>query len=161
MSTFTTNQWAIIGLVLVLGWLLGLLSRSGGGKWRRAYETERSDHIAARAAHDARLTAANARVAELERNLAARPAAVAPVATGVGRQDDLALIRGIGRSGASRLHELGIHDYADLTRLSVQDEAALEDRIGAEPGTIERERWREQAEMLAAGRLDEHRRLYS
>ena len=45
MPEFTTNQWAILFLVLVLGWLLGLISRSGGKKWKRAYEAERDARI--------------------------------------------------------------------------------------------------------------------
>ena len=81
MPTFTTNQWAILFLVLLLGWLLGLISRSGGAKWRRAYETERDARIEERREHDAALTTATARIAELER---ARPAAA--VGAGIDRR---------------------------------------------------------------------------
>ncbi len=63
MITFTVNQWAILFLVLVLGWLLGMMSRSGGAKWRRAAADERASHDKTRA----ELKAANARIAELER----------------------------------------------------------------------------------------------
>lgn len=55
MTPFTTNQWAVVVLVLVAGWLLGLMSRSGGGKWRRAYEDERDGHLALRRDYDAHL----------------------------------------------------------------------------------------------------------
>ena len=55
---FTANQWAILALVLVLGWILGLLSRSGGGRGRRAYEEERDRHAALRTQHDAHVAAA-------------------------------------------------------------------------------------------------------
>jgi hypothetical protein len=38
---FTLNQWAFILMIFIIGWALGGLSRSGGGrKWRRAYEEE-------------------------------------------------------------------------------------------------------------------------
>ena len=161
MPEFTTNQWAILFLVLVLGWLLGLISRSGGKKWRRAYEAERD----ARAEEQAELDAARARIAELE---AARPAAVvaepklapAPVATPETldlRRDDLARIRGVGPAGERRLNEEGIHRYADIAALTPEEELALEQRLGADEGYIEQERWREQAALLDAGKLDEHR----
>ena len=56
MPEFTTNQLAVVFLALVLGWLLGLMSRSGGGKWRRQYEAERDARIAVERERDERLT---------------------------------------------------------------------------------------------------------
>lgn len=186
MPEFTTNQWAILFLVLVLGWLLGLISRSGGKRWRRAYEAERD----ARAGEQAELEAARTRIAELE---AARPVAplrkgaaarvqepvvapvqepvVAPVqepvvapATAADRldltRDDLALIRGIGPAGERRLNEEGIYRYSDITGLTADEETALERRLGADEGYIDQEQWREQAAMLEAGKIDEHRATY-
>lgn len=55
MENFTNNGWMILGLTLVVGWLLGLLSRSGGAKWKKAYETEHSAHVALRKEYDAHL----------------------------------------------------------------------------------------------------------
>jgi predicted flap endonuclease-1-like 5' DNA nuclease len=172
---FTTNQWAILFLVLVLGWLLGLVSRSGGKRWRRAYEAERD----ARAEERAELDAARTRIAELE---AAPPAAPtrkhapapvrAPVPAPVQEEvaapvakadtldltrDDLARIRGIGPAGERRLNEEGIYRYADITGLTSQEEIALERRLGADEGYIDQEQWREQAALLEAGKIDEHR----
>jgi hypothetical protein len=63
MPEFTTNEWAILLLVLVLGWLLGLLSASGGGRWRREYEREREERLA----EEARLRAADTRAADYDR----------------------------------------------------------------------------------------------
>ena len=63
---FTPSFWLILGLTLVLGWLLGLMSRSGGGKWKRELKLERERHAA-------ELKARDARIAELER---ARPTVV-------------------------------------------------------------------------------------
>jgi hypothetical protein len=57
MESFTGNGWFILGLVLVVGWLLGLLSRSGGAKWKKAYETERDAHLKLRKDYDAHLKA--------------------------------------------------------------------------------------------------------
>ena len=63
---FTADQWMILTLVLLLGWVLGALSMSGGGRrWRRTLDDERAAHEAARRTYEAR-------IAELERN---RPAA--------------------------------------------------------------------------------------
>jgi len=49
---FTTNQWAVLFLVLLLGWLLGLMSSSGGERWRRQYEEERDARLAAERVRD-------------------------------------------------------------------------------------------------------------
>jgi predicted flap endonuclease-1-like 5' DNA nuclease len=163
---FTTNQWAILFLVLVLGWLLGLVSRSGGKKWKRAYEAERD----ARAEEQAELEAARARVAELEAAepapvaiVAEEPAVSAPVASAETldlTRDDLSRIRGIGVAGQRRLNEEGIYRYADLTGLTPAEEADLEQRLGADEGYIEQEQWREQAALLEQGKLDEHRATF-
>ena len=166
MPEFTTNQWAILFLVLVLGWLLGLISRSGGKKWKRAYEAERD----ARADEQAELEAARARVAELEAARPAAPAAVvdepvapAPVVTTETldlTRDDLSLIRGIGAAGQRRLNEEGIYRYSDITGLTPSEEADLERRLGADEGYIEQEQWREQAALLESGQIDQHRATY-
>lgn len=163
MMGFTTNQWAVLALVLVAGWLLGMLSRSGGARWRRAYEEERARREALEQAQDSRLAAANARIAELERTASpigpATGAAVAAAARG--EIDDLTLIRGIDRAEQVRLNDAGVLRYRDITRLSPAEEAALEGRLGYQPGLIAHERWREQAELLAAGKVEEHRRLFA
>ncbi len=153
---FTANQWAILGLVLVLGWLLGLLSRSAGGRWRRAYEEEH----AAREAADARAAVSRKRIADLERQIAGHtvgPGTAASIgAAAAGQRDDLSLIRGIGRAGETELNEAGIHRYRQIEDLSAADEMALEDRLGLEHGTIARDKWREQASRLRERRSDEH-----
>jgi len=157
---FTVNQWAIVGLVLVLGWLLGMLSRSGGARWRRAYEEERS----ARQDADVQLAAARGRIADLERQVAGHPivagTAAAIGAAASGQRDDLALIRGIGRSGETQLNEAGIYGYRQIEDLSAAEEAALETRMGLPSGIIARDRWREQAAMLRERRTAEHRARY-
>lgn len=161
MPTFTTNQWVVVFLVLLLGWLLGLISRSGGAKWRRAYEAERDGRIEDSREHAAALEAANARIAELER---AQPVVAPVVAEPVSNtetldltRDDLARIRGVGAAGERRLNDVGVYRYADIAGLTPADEAALEEKLGADPGYIEQEQWREQAALLAEGKIDEHR----
>lgn len=158
---FTANQWAIVALVLVLGWLLGLMSRSGGAKWRRAYEDEQ----AARTAAEKREQAARERIGELERQLSGHPVgpgtASSVGAAASGARDDLALIRGIGRSRETMLNEAGIHSYRQIETLSGADAETLEARMGLSPGTVAREEWREQAAMLRSGEIDAHRRRYA
>lgn len=190
MPEFTTNQWAVIALVFVLGWLFGLFTLSGGRRWKQGFEQERTLRIAAeeendrlsaklaeleserdrrielereRDHHIARSAAANERIAELERH---RPAIGADTAGSIaaaasGKRDDLARIFGVGRGGEIKLNELGIHRYADIISLSATDEAALEGRMGLASGTIADERWREQAEMLRKGDFDEHARRFA
>lgn len=157
--TLSFNQLAIYALILILGWLLGLLSRPGGAVWRRKYEEERDARIALEKAHVDRDTAARARIAELERYQppigAGTAGAVAAAASG--QRDDLSLIRGIDHAEEVRLNDAGIHRYVDLSRISDAEAAALEGRLGEAPGTIAREEWREQAALLASGRHDEHR----
>ena len=169
MPPFTLEQWAIIFLVLLLGWLIGFVSRSGGAKWRRAYDAERDARAQEQNEHAEALAAANARIAELERAapvVAAAP--VVPVAAPTATpetldltRDDLARIAGVGAAGERRLNAEGIYRYSDITSLSPAEEAALEERMGADPGYIEQERWREQAALLEAGNDDEHRARFS
>jgi predicted flap endonuclease-1-like 5' DNA nuclease len=151
--SFTINQWAIIALVFVLGWLLGLLSRSDRN-WRRRYEEERAAHHALRTEHDARVTASNARIADLERHEPAVGAgtAGAVAAAASGRHDDLTRINGIGAHDETRLNDAGIHGFRDLATLTSEQEASLEARLGYDRGRIERERWREQAAQLGRTR---------
>lgn len=79
----STTQFAVLGLVLIAGWLFGLASHPGGRKWRTRYSTERDAHAAQVKDTEAKLSAAQARIAELERDnqrLAnAQPVAAAPV----------------------------------------------------------------------------------
>ncbi|MBB4616200.1 hypothetical protein [Sphingomonas abaci] len=78
---FTTpTQFAVLGLVLVAGWLLGLASHPGGGKWKQRYAAERDAHAAHRKDVEARLATAETRNAELEREVE-RLRTAAPVVT--------------------------------------------------------------------------------
>jgi predicted flap endonuclease-1-like 5' DNA nuclease len=165
MPAFTTTEWAILFLVFLLGWLLGLISRSGG-KWRRLYESERDARAEEQREHEAALTAANSRITELERaretsvTTAPRPVAVTPSASPATlnlTRDDLTLIRGINASGERRLNAEGIARYRDIIGLSAADETALEEQLGMDPGYIEQEEWRHQAALLQEGKIEEHR----
>jgi predicted flap endonuclease-1-like 5' DNA nuclease len=161
---FTINEWAIVALVFVLGWLLGLASRSDR-RWRRQYEDERAAHAALRRDHDdlqrdhrARTEAANTRIADLERHAPAVTAGTATAgavaAAASGYRDDLTRIEGIDAHDEIRLNEAGVHSYRDLAALSGTDAAALEGQLGYTHGRIDSQHWREQAARLADGRMD-------
>jgi predicted flap endonuclease-1-like 5' DNA nuclease len=165
MPTFTTQQWVILFLVFVLGWLLGLLSRSSK-KWRRAYEAERDARVEDQREHAALIETSEARIVELERERTLA-ATVVPVAAPLAatsdldlRRDDLSLIRGLGPEGEADLNEEGIYRYRQLIDMSRAEEEELEDRLGADRGYIGQEHWRDQARLLAEGKLDEHRATY-
>ena len=81
----TTTQFAALALCLIAGWFFGLASSSGGKKWKARYAAEREAHAGYRKQGDSGLAAANARIAELERENArlARAAEAVPVATPV------------------------------------------------------------------------------
>lgn len=190
MPVFTTNQWVVLALVFVIGWLFGLLLTTGGRKWRQGFQQERALRISAdnevdrlraanaelagerdrrialeqeRDAHAARADAAGQRVTELEKHSPAINGSTAAsiAAAASGQRDDLARIYGVGRGGEIRLNEVGVHRYADIINLSPTDEAALEGRLGLAAGSIADERWREQAEMLRKGEIDEHARRFA
>jgi predicted flap endonuclease-1-like 5' DNA nuclease len=153
---FTANQWAILALVLILGWLMGLLSRSGGAKWRRAYQ----DEVAVRRNVETQHAAARERIVELERQNAhpVGPGTAGAIgAAAAGNRDDLALIHGIGRTREISLNDAGIHSYRQVEALSDSDAAALEARLGLKSGTIAYEEWREQAAALREHGVDAHR----
>ena len=64
----TYNQYAVLVLVLIAGWLFGLASSSGGRRWKERYAAERDAHAAYRRDTDARVAAAEQRHAALERD---------------------------------------------------------------------------------------------
>jgi len=172
MVDFTLNEWAILGLVLILGWLLGLMSRRNASHWRKVYEEERdlrkklqTDYDARRQDFETRIAASNERIAELERERDTRSPISAGTAGTIGAaargdRDDLTQITGVDREGEVRLNEIGIHSYRDIARMSDSEVAATEARLGMEPGYMERSRWREQADLLEHGRAGEHREKF-
>ena len=72
--SFTMNDLALLLIALIVGWLLGLMM-SGRGKYKRLWRDEQIAHRTvlkerdgAIRERDARIEAANARIAELERH---------------------------------------------------------------------------------------------
>lgn len=74
--------------------------------------------------------------------------------------DDLTRIRGIDDALKAKLAVLDMTSFADLAKLSDEDEMALEQRLDLPAGFILRERWRDQATLLSAGKTEEHRELF-
>lgn len=161
MMSLTSDEWVYVTIMLLLAFAAGFLVRGGGGRWKRELAAERATHKELRADYDARVAAANARIAELERHSPPDTLAGGTIAAAAsGKREDLSLIRGLGRDGENRLNALGIHSYRDIEKLSASDEAALEGSLGYAPGRIAAEHWREQAALLRAGKTDEWRAQY-
>ena len=77
------------------------------------------------------------------------PAESAP-ATGDSGQP-VTLLKGLGPKVASRLAELGITTVGQLAALSPGEADALDGELGTFSGRMTRDRWIEQAQLLAAG----------
>ena len=75
---------------------------------------------------------------------------------GAAGYNDLTQIRGIDSALNNRLFGLGVTRFADIEKLSAQDEMALEQRLNVPAGFIAREQWRDQAALLRAGNFAEH-----
>ncbi|CAM8661911.1 MULTISPECIES: hypothetical protein [Sphingobium] len=152
MMSFNLNEVALLLVVLVIGWLLGLMM-SGRGKYRRLWQDEQAVHRSAIKERDARIEASHKRIAELERHSAA-PIAVGATTTaaGVGHgRDDLSRISGVSQAQESALNEAGYHRYGQIAALNAEQEATLEARLGLKPGAIAHDDWRGQALALERG----------
>ena len=75
---------------------------------------------------------------------------------GAAGYNDLTQIRGIDSGLNNRLFGLGVTRFADIEKLSAEDEMALEQRLNVPAGFIAREQWRDQAALLRAGNVAEH-----
>ena len=139
---FTLNEISLLVIALFVGLLLGLIM-SGRGKYKRLWRDEQMAHRQTIRERDARVAAAPANIRDDPNG-----------------RDELSRIRGISAKDAAALHEAGYHRYDQVGAMSDGQQAALEARLGREPGTIEREEWRTQARLLANGKVREHERRY-
>jgi predicted flap endonuclease-1-like 5' DNA nuclease len=76
-----------------------------------------------------------------------RPAASPATAPG----DTLATLKGLGPRAASRLAELGVTRFDQIASWNAQEVESIDAQMGAFKGRIVRDRWVEQAKLLAAG----------
>ncbi|WP_420142932.1 hypothetical protein [Sphingobium sp.] len=150
--SFNLNMLALLLVMLAIGWILGLMM-SGRGKYRRLWQDEQAVHRAAVKDRDARIEAANVRIAELERQQAAPIGAgtATAVSGAVHGRDDLSRIKGISQAQELALNEAGYHRFGQIAAINAEQEATLEARLGLAPGTIGREDWRGQAVELDRG----------
>jgi predicted flap endonuclease-1-like 5' DNA nuclease len=71
-----------------------------------------------------------------------------------GPPDDLQTLKGVGPKLAQKLNENGITRFEQIARLTPNEVAILDDRLGPFKGRIERDRVVEQASYLARGDRD-------
>ncbi|WP_156818894.1 hypothetical protein [Sphingomonas sp. Mn802worker] len=79
-----------------------------------------------------------------------RPAPSAPAATPADA-GSITQLKGLGPKIATRLNELGITQVDQLAWIDDGEAAELDAKMGAFQGRMERDRWREQARLLAKG----------
>jgi len=72
----------------------------------------------------------------------------------VGSPDDLLVIKGIGEKLNALLTSLGVFHYRQIAEWTEREVAQVDAQLGQFRGRIVRDRWIEQARMLADGRLD-------
>jgi predicted flap endonuclease-1-like 5' DNA nuclease len=77
-----------------------------------------------------------------------------------GPPDDLRRMKGVGPKLATLLNDLGITRFSQIAAMGPAELAALDARLGAFQGRPERDRWQEQARLLAAGDVKGFERLH-
>ena len=68
-----------------------------------------------------------------------------------GPGDPLTQLKGLGPKAASRLNELGVTRFEQIASWNEADVTAIDAQMGAFKGRIVRDRWVEQARLLAKG----------
>jgi predicted flap endonuclease-1-like 5' DNA nuclease len=68
--------------------------------------------------------------------------------------DMLTQLKGLGPKAASLLHDLGVTRFEQIASWNDADVAAIDARMGAFKGRIARDRWVEQARLLASGNTE-------
>jgi predicted flap endonuclease-1-like 5' DNA nuclease len=68
--------------------------------------------------------------------------------------DDLKKLKGVGPKMVAKLNELGIYRFEQLAKLSANEVAHLDERMGPFKGRLARDRVVEQAGYLARGDID-------
>lgn len=153
--TFTMNDIVLLLVMLLIGLVLGLML-SGRGRFKRLWRDEQAAHRHTISDRDARIEAANRRIAELEqRNGPIGPGTATAVAGAVHGRDDLTRIHAISRNDEIALNEAGYHRYGQIAGLSEEQQATIEARLGYRPGLIARDEWVRQARLLADGGPDD------
>lgn len=117
----------------------------------RAAEPAPADPIAVEAEGDgvaSEMTAAIEDVVDQFMGLDAHPSGASAVAAS---GDTLTRLKGLGPKAASRLAELGVTRFDQIAGWNEADVAAIDGQMGAFKGRITRDRWIDQARLLATG----------
>lgn len=78
----------------------------------------------------------------------------------LGDPDDLLRLKGVGPKLGAMLGELGVFHYHQIASWTDEHITIIDERLGSFKGRIDRDRWRDQARLLAEGRLDEFDALF-
>lgn len=156
MPPTTIALIAIAVVILLIGIAIGYFGNDRAAVWRRRFEDERdnyADYRARREARHARMVAAlMAGPMPLPSTQAPSPSPAAPLPiSGTRPAPEITHIVGIDAALADRLAALGVTTIRDIATLTIEDELALELRLGLNAGTITRDQWRSQAQLLDSG----------
>lgn len=160
MSPSIALLCAIVAMAMLAGMVLGYRANTRAALWRRRFEAERAFYLDYRQRVEARL----ARRGSAGGAPPVPPAPVAisfppapplplpirtlpPVAPAHATREIMHIV-GIDAPLADRLEALGVTTIHDLATLTQEDELALELRLGLNAGTIARDQWRSQAQLL-------------
>lgn len=74
--------------------------------------------------------------------------------------DDLTVLKGLGPKAAAQLNALGIHRFAQLAALDPDQALIVDARMGVFKGRLNRDRWIDQARLLASGDREEFEEVF-
>jgi predicted flap endonuclease-1-like 5' DNA nuclease len=150
MNFDTNTVLIVVGALAALIILLMLVARRGGGTDAVAPAGEEGRAVTDEGAAAARDVAGQ--ILGVDEHLNIPPAAGPP--------DNLQTLKGVGPKLASQLNDAGITRFEQIAGLSPTEAAALDAKMGAFRGRIERDRVVEQACFLARGDRDGYEAIF-
>jgi predicted flap endonuclease-1-like 5' DNA nuclease len=150
MNFDTNTVLIVLGALAALIVLLMLLARRGGSADAIAPAGEEGRAVTDEGAAAARDVAGE--ILGVDQHLNIPPADGPP--------DNLQTLKGVGPKLASQLHAAGITRFEQIAGLSPTEAAALDAKMGAFRGRIERDRVVEQACFLARGDRDGYEAIF-
>jgi predicted flap endonuclease-1-like 5' DNA nuclease len=150
MNFDTNTVLIVVGALIALIILLTLLAKRGGGTDAIVPAGEEGRAVTDEGAAAARDVAGQ--ILGIDEHLNIPPADGPP--------DNLQALKGVGPKLASQLHDAGITRFEQIAGLSPTEAAALDAKMGAFRGRIERDRVVEQACFLARGDRDGYEAIF-
>jgi predicted flap endonuclease-1-like 5' DNA nuclease len=150
MNFDTNTVLIVVGALIALIILLTLLAKRGGGTDAIVPAGEEGRAVTDEGAAAARDVAGQ--ILGIDEHLNIPPADGPP--------DNLQTLKGVGPKLASQLHDAGITRFEQIAGLSPTEAAALDAKMGAFRGRIERDRVVEQACFLARGDRDGYEAIF-